>query len=431
MSESPQSEAEFGETVPGLREGQFVFGRYSLEDLLGRGGMGVVWRCRDSKLERDVALKFLPELVRLDEVALKDLKQETNKSLELTHPNIVRIHDLVSNEEMAAIAMEYVTGSTLRKLNANHFDETGTAFSAGEIDRWTRQLCEALEYAHSSARIVHRDLKPANLMVSEESNLKVADFGVACSLHETHSRLTRERTTSGTLAYMSPQQMMGEHPSASDDIYALGSTLYELLTGKPPFFRGEIFIQVREKEPTPINEQRALFELKGEPVPEEWESTIGRCLAKEPSGRPQSAREVAQCLGLLPDGPDFARTPARGLFADSEGDTQTQTFDDETVIVQVPPTEKEVKEKQEEKRRPTRTRWLMALMFTCLLLAALCVAYLVPPSALALPEYAKEAYGTIHHELRQIIPYPGEAERKGGCYQPGSRLAHERGWTDE
>ena len=121
---------------------------------------------------------------------------------------------------------------------------------------------------------------------------------------------------------------------------------------------------------------------------------------------------------MLPDGPDLARTQARGLFADSKGDNETQTFDDETVIVQVPPMEKEVGEKREEKRRPARSGRLLALMFTCLLLAAFFVAYLVPPSAIPLPEYAKEAYGTIHHELRQIIPYPGEAVRKGNAIGP-------------
>jgi eukaryotic-like serine/threonine-protein kinase len=120
-----------------------------------------------------------------------------------------------------------------------------------------RQLCEALDYAHREAKIVHRDLKPANLMLDGQGDLKVADFGIAASVSDTVSRASVQASSSGTPVYMSPQQMMGEDPAVSDDIYAVGATLYELLTGKPPFHSGNIVVQVQSKVAAPVNERRA------------------------------------------------------------------------------------------------------------------------------------------------------------------------------
>ena len=295
-------------TVRGLAPGRSVFGRYTLEGVAGRGGMGVVWRARDGKLEREVALKFLPEAVALDHEAIRDLIRETRRCLDLTHPNVVRVHDLVQDDQMAAIAMEYVDGESLAKRKAAAPDgrlplETLRPLAA--------QLCAALEYAHAEAKVVHRDLKPANLLVTREGRLKVTDFGIARSLSDTHTRLTgRAGDTSGTLLYMSPQQLMGAHPTVADDIYALGVTLYELLTGKPPFHSGDVTLQIREATPQPVNAR--LSALGGVAVPPEWEETIQACLAKEPKDRPQSAGEVAARLGLTEGGDVRRKAPREG-----------------------------------------------------------------------------------------------------------------------
>src|SRR6266436_3220879 len=210
-----------------LREhgtGQKLFGRYTLIKILGRGGMGIVWLARDEKLERDVALKFLPDLIIHDAAVLSDLKRETRRSLELTHKNIVRIYDFVDNERSACISMEYVDGETLSNLRA---EKEQKILEPDEIAAWTNQLCDSLDYAHNSAKIIHRDLKPANLMVNKKRDLKVSDFGIACSLGDTVSRLTMEQGRSGTLAYMSPQQLEGERGTHLDDVYSLGATLYD------------------------------------------------------------------------------------------------------------------------------------------------------------------------------------------------------------
>src|SRR5204863_921942 len=163
---------------------------------------------------------------------------------------------------------------------------------------WTSQLCEALDYAHNYAKIIHRDLKPANLMVNKSGNLKVSDFGIARSLGDSLSKITMEQGRSGTLVYMSPQQLAGERGTHLDDIYSLGATLYDLLTSKPPFYSGNIDRQICERVAPSMSERRKEFNIEAASVPPIWEQTIAACLAKDPSRRPQSAAEVAQRLQL-------------------------------------------------------------------------------------------------------------------------------------
>jgi serine/threonine protein kinase/Tfp pilus assembly protein PilF len=277
--------------------GQRLFGRYTLIRILGRGGMGIVWLAHDEELERNVALKFLPDLVIHDAASLSDLKRETRRCLELTHKNILRIYDFVHDERSGCISMEYIDGDTLSKLRC---DKERKVFEAPELTDWMSHLCDALDYAHNYARIIHRDLKPANLMVNQHGQLKVSDFGIARSVGNSMSVITMAGGRSGTLSYMSPQQLEGERGTHLDDIYSLGATVYELLTSKPPFYVGNIDRQIREKIPPSMTERRKEFEIEGEPIPALWEEWVAACLAKDPARRPQSAREVAQRLQLAP-----------------------------------------------------------------------------------------------------------------------------------
>jgi serine/threonine protein kinase len=286
---------DLGQTVRGFAAGHTLFNRYTLEKILGRGGMGIVWLARDAKLERAVALKFLPELMVLDEQAVADLKRETKKSQELRHHHIVSVYDFVSDEQTACIAMEYVDGPTLSALKAR---KDLNCLEIEELRPWIAQLCEALSYAHEKAKVVHRDLKPANLMVNSKGELKVADFGIARSVSDSMSMLTQARGTSGTLAYMSPQQLNGDKASPLDDIYSLGATIYELTTGKPPFYGGDVTDQIRNKVAPLLTPRRREIDTKCAPIPPEWESTVAACLAKDPAHRPQSVEEVAELLGI-------------------------------------------------------------------------------------------------------------------------------------
>jgi serine/threonine protein kinase/Tfp pilus assembly protein PilF len=257
--------------------------------------MGIVWLAHDEELERNVALKFLPDLMIQDRALLDQLKRETKRCLELTHPHIVRIYDFIHDERSGCISMEYIDGETLSNLRA---EKERRVFEPDEIAGWITQLCEALDYAHNQAKCIHRDLKPANLMVNQRGVLKIADFGIARTLGDSASRLTMEQGRSGTLVYMSPQQLNGERTTHFDDIYSLGATIYELLTSKPPFYSGNIDRQICERVAPSMTERRKDFDIEPTLVPKVWEDAVAACLAKDPSRRPQSAAEVAQRLQL-------------------------------------------------------------------------------------------------------------------------------------
>ncbi|HEV2805668.1 MAG TPA: serine/threonine-protein kinase [Chthoniobacterales bacterium] len=292
---SPEDALDLGARVDAFVGGQKLLNRYKLARVLGHGGMGVVWLARDEELERDVAMKFLPAIVVNDRAGLTELKRETKRSLELTHPNIVRIYDFVQDNSIAGISMEYVECDTLRN---RRLDQPSGVFEAAELGPWIRQLCSALDYAHGEAAIVHRDLKPANLMINARDHLKVTDFGISRSLVESVSQISFQRNISGTLVYMSPQQLAGERPTPSDDVYALGATLYELMTSRSPFFSGDIPGQVQGKTPPLMRHRRESFGIHAGEIPDNWETVVAACLAKEPLQRPRSAGDVAVRLGL-------------------------------------------------------------------------------------------------------------------------------------
>src|SRR5256714_823853 len=284
---------ELDATIRDFASGQKVFNRYTLIKTLGRGGMGVVWLARDEELERNVALKFLPELIVHDRAVIENMKRKTRRSFDLTHKNFVRIYDFVHSAQSGCISMEYIDGDTLSNLRA---DKPHKIFEPHELTEWTSQLCDALDYAHNHARIIHRDLKPANLMVNQRGDLKISDFGISRSLSDSVSMLTMEQGRSGTLVFMSPQQLDGERGTPADDIYSFGATMYELITSKPPFSSGNIDRQIREKIPPTMAQRRKDLEVEGEMIDDVWEKVIASCLAKNPDRRPQSFVEVAQRL---------------------------------------------------------------------------------------------------------------------------------------
>jgi hypothetical protein len=309
-SDELNDELDIGATIRGLRSGLQVFGRYTLKRQLGRGGMGVVWLAQDARLELEVALKFLPENLVHDEAALDDLRQETRRCMKLSHTNIVRVHDLVDDGTTAAIVMEYVEGKTLSALR---LEKATKVFEADEIMVWLRQVCEALDYAHTEGRLVHRDLKPSNLMITSHGQVKVMDFGIASSLGDSMSRMSRagaKASTGGTLPYMSPQQVLGLPTSVADDVYSLGATLYELLTGKPPFYTGSLERQIETMMPPTLAERREHLGVGSEvAVPALWEEVISKSLEKEAEKRPLSTMAFWRAL----DGQPLETGEGRGL----------------------------------------------------------------------------------------------------------------------
>ena len=277
-------------------------GRYTLKKQLGRGGGGVVWLAQDEHLQQLVAIKRLPPELANDPVALKDLLSEVQKARLLSHPHIIRIHDFVKlTNELPFITMEFVDGTDLNTLRSQ---QPGGYFTWERLEGLARQLCDALGYAHEQG-IVHRDLKPANIMITRDGNLKLADFGIAANFSDSNPKEQQEGDASGTTVYMSPQQMRGEPPRPSDDIYALGATMYDLISTRPPFFTGDIF-QLVQEAPSPTLSQRMLdFELENQ-IPPHVEMAIMMCLAKDAAERPPSTKALAELFhpnGEIPPPP--------------------------------------------------------------------------------------------------------------------------------
>lgn len=286
MEESDPNQLQPGQPLGG--------GRFVLIRPLGQGGMGLVWLARDEQLGQEVALKFMPAEIRGDEVALDDMRREVLKSRQLGHPNIIRTFDWHEVPgEPGFISMEYVDGPTLNRLR---LDQPYRVFRWHYIKDHMQRLCDAVEYAHSEG-IVHRDIKPANLMIDSRDRIKLADFGIAAAIMESASRLTHGGAMSGTPAYMSPQQLDGELPRPTDDIYALGATLYEVLTSKPPFIHGDIPHQIRNVPARPLDQQIAELGIEND-VPDDVASMIMACLSKVPEKRPQSAHQMAEWIGI-------------------------------------------------------------------------------------------------------------------------------------
>ena len=307
MASQPSSESNL---TPGAKVGG---GRFVLVRLLGKGGMGVVWLARDERLQEDVALKFLPAEIRSDAIALDDMRRETQRSRKLTHLNIIRIHDFFEAPgEAPFISMEFVDGPNLNGLRAQ---QENRMFPWNFLAPLVQQLCAALEYAHGE-KVIHRDLKPANMMLDSKGRLKLADFGIAAVMSDSMSRVSLQHATSGTLTHMSPQQLDGKAPRVTDDIYSLGATLYELLTGKPPFHTGDIAHQVRNLSVQPVEDRLREFGLAND-IPPPVAAMIMACLAKEPEQRPQSAHAVANWIGLTQARSDSRSTPAHRPDASS------------------------------------------------------------------------------------------------------------------
>ncbi len=267
-----------------LEIGTVLADRYEILQLLGRGGMGAVYKARDTELDRIVALKLIrPELARNPEI-LRRFKQELILARQVTHKNVIRIFDLGQSGGIKFITMDFVEGQDLRVLLV----ERGK-FPPEQAARVMLQICHALEAAHSEG-VIHRDLKPQNIMVAPDGRVYVMDFGIARSAHL--PGMTQTGALIGTPEYMSPEQARGEKLTARSDLFSLGVIFYELLTGKSPYPAdaplGTLWKRLQEKPKPPAEIDAS--------VPKPLNDIVMSALEIEPDNRLSSAQEMAQRL---------------------------------------------------------------------------------------------------------------------------------------
>jgi tRNA A-37 threonylcarbamoyl transferase component Bud32 len=254
--------------------------RYEIQGELGRGGMGIVHRAFDRRLQRTIALKRLPESLREHPKVVELFLREARAAAQLNHPNIVTVHDVDQRDGAYFITMECLEGAPLHALLRRH-----GRFPAPVVARIGLQVCAGLAFAHGRG-IVHRDIKTANLFMTRDKVVKIMDFGLAKSLAEVRRAGT---VIGGTPNYMAPEQAVGDAVDARADLYALGVTLFELVTGTLPWTEGDVAYHHRHSPP-PDPRERA------PDVPAAFASLILALMAKEPSERPGSAAEVAAVL---------------------------------------------------------------------------------------------------------------------------------------
>jgi len=296
---------ESGRILPGT----LLADRYRIVALIGRGGMGEVYRAEDLKLDQDVALKFLPEKLVQDGAALARFHREVRIAREISHPNVCRVFDIGETNGVPFISMEYVDGEDLSTL----LRRIGRLPQDRAIEI-ARQLCAGVAAAHDHG-VLHRDLKPSNVMLDDRGKIRIMDFGLA----GVASDIKGAEVSSGTPAYMAPEQLSGKEVTVQSDIYALGLVLYEIFTGKRAFEAASVADLIRQRErSSPTNPAEIVRDLDPLVV-----RVILRCLDSDPLRRPKTALQVS---AALPGGDPLAaalaagETPSPQMVAAAGGD---------------------------------------------------------------------------------------------------------------
>lgn len=279
----------FRSTIPAMQTQMVLNGRYQLLERIGSGGMAVVYKAQDTALGRIVAIKMLHESLTSDEGFLHRFQHEAHAVANLTHPNIVTVHDIGQDGNRHYMVMEYVEGRTLKHMIR---EQTGLGrfMPVGRALDLIIQICNGIGYAHR-AELVHCDVKPQNVLVTHDDRVKVADFGIARAISQ--SSVPSSDEVWGTPHYFAPEQALGEPATPASDVYAIGVILFEMLTGRLPF-EGEsakaLAMKHIRETPPPITKYNPA-------IPSQIEQIVAKVLAKEAAGRYRTAGQLGRILG--------------------------------------------------------------------------------------------------------------------------------------
>jgi eukaryotic-like serine/threonine-protein kinase len=392
-------------------------GRYELDGIVGRGGMAEVYRARDIRLDRIVAIKTLRADLARDQIFQARFRREAQSAASLNHPNIVAVYDtgedMTSGVPVPYIVMEFVDGRTVRDLL-----QEGHRLLPDRSLEIIDGVLRALDYSHQ-AGIVHRDIKPGNVMVTRNGDIKVMDFGIARAMSDAQATMTQTAQVIGTAQYLSPEQARGERVDSRSDLYSAGCLLYELLTGRPPFTGDSpVAIAYQHVRENPIPPSRV-----DPDVPPWADAIVLKAMAKSPADRYQTAADMRADLQRAASGlPISAAVPRADPFP------PTQRMGPDTMMAtgrtsQIPPVQYDYSgagRGRRERDGGGGRRWLPWIIGLVLVLAVVGgVAYylLAGGKTTAVPLVDNETVATAESQLKGASLVPALV------YQPSSNVA--------
>lgn len=387
--------------------GMLLDDRYELVEQVGEGGMALVFRALDRRLNRNVAVKIMRDEMAADEEFKRRFCAESQAVAMLSHPNIVAVYDVSHNDKIEYIVMELIDGITLKQ----YMDRRGI-LSWKEAVHFSKQIARALGHAHERG-IIHRDIKPQNIMLLRDGTIKVADFGIASLESELHES---DGQAIGSIHYIAPEQARGELPDARSDIYSLGVVMYEMMTGKVPYTGdslGEIAVKHMNAAPTPIHEIN-------KDLPGALEEIIMRAMAANLQDRYQTAAELADDL--------------EALSRESEEDIEAADREETLSVPDVKPvrsvSELSKKSFARRRRRADRVIYLFG-SFLVLVLAIALFQFLwkywvedifSPANRIALPEFVGMDYETLINDPDMLDRYNFEVTYVVDAGSPPNRV---------
>ncbi len=299
-------------SAPIIEPGQLFVRRYLVKEVLGVGGMGMVFKAIDQELNEPIAIKTLKsEMLSKDPSALERFRSEIKLARRISHRNVVRTHDIGEEAGVYFITMEYVEGKSLKELIRSR-----GKLPAQATITIARQICRGLEVAHEQG-IIHRDIKPQNLAVDPSGVVKIMDFGIARLAQRTEPGATQAGMVVGTPEYMAPEQLMGDDVDARADIYAVGVVMYECLVGQPPITADNVLTLITRKlETTPEAPHKLVPE-----VPAALGALVMRTMARDMNERPQSAAELSELLLAIGEEPESGRRTSSALRMAADAQT--------------------------------------------------------------------------------------------------------------
>jgi eukaryotic-like serine/threonine-protein kinase len=397
-----------------MTQPRLLGGRYELEGVVGRGGMAEVYRARDIRLDRIVAVKTLREDLARDQTFQARFRREAQSAASLNHPSIVAVYD--TGEDMLGptpvpyIVMEYVDGRTLRDLLRD--DRRLLPERALEI---TDGVLRALDYSHRNG-IVHRDIKPGNVMLTRAGDVKVMDFGIARAVSDAQATMTQTAQVIGTAQYLSPEQARGERVDARSDLYSTGCLLYELLTGRPPFTGDSpVAIAYQHVRENPIPPSRVDPE-----IPAWADSIVLKAMAKDPGDRYQSAGEMRNDIQRALQGMPVAAPTRMDAYQGTRRMGQAAQMAGRTSAI--PPYDYGPEDEPPDGGGRKKWPWIVAAVVALLLIAGLIWGFnyisgngssYAVPDVVGLPLATAEKEIVNQHLVAQPVPEASSSVTKG------------------